>query len=264
MPSLFPGMDPYLEGSEWPSFHVNLGVEIARQLSPKVQPRYFALPHRRNVLDSEEVSLTETEDIYPDAAVVEAKRVAEQRVTALASASAATPAPLTLTTIVPVRLPLVWVEIRDVAERRLVTAIEILSPVNKHGKGRQDYLAKRERILVSTTHLLEIDLLRRGQRLPMREALPPAAYFVFLSRAGRRPKTGVWPIALSDALPTVPVPLLPEDADVTLDLQSALSRVYDDFAYHHILDYGKPPDVPLKGKDAEWAANVIQQAKSRA
>jgi hypothetical protein len=32
MPSPFPGMDPYLEGSEWTSVHAELSSEIARQL----------------------------------------------------------------------------------------------------------------------------------------------------------------------------------------------------------------------------------------
>ena len=34
MPSPFPGMDPYLEGSLWTSIHTQLGVEIQRLLMP--------------------------------------------------------------------------------------------------------------------------------------------------------------------------------------------------------------------------------------
>ncbi len=40
MPSPFPGMDPYLEGSLWTTFHFSLAAEIVRQLAPKVRPRY--------------------------------------------------------------------------------------------------------------------------------------------------------------------------------------------------------------------------------
>jgi len=36
MPSPFPGMDPYLEGSEWTSVHAELSSEIVRQLAPKL------------------------------------------------------------------------------------------------------------------------------------------------------------------------------------------------------------------------------------
>ena len=46
-----------------------------------------------------------------------------------------------------------------------------------------EYLSKRRRILLSTVHLLELDLLRQGQRLPMHDPLLPAEYFVLLSRA---------------------------------------------------------------------------------
>ena len=31
MPSPFPGMDPFLEGSQWTSVHTALSVEIARE-----------------------------------------------------------------------------------------------------------------------------------------------------------------------------------------------------------------------------------------
>ncbi len=38
-------------------------------------------------------------------------------------------------------VPLLGVEIRDVAQRRLVTLIEILAPVSKRGEGVRDYAA---------------------------------------------------------------------------------------------------------------------------
>jgi hypothetical protein len=34
-------MDPYLEGSEWVSVHAELSSEIARQLAPKLRPKYI-------------------------------------------------------------------------------------------------------------------------------------------------------------------------------------------------------------------------------
>src|SRR6266480_2219460 len=42
MPSPFPGMDPYLEGTYWMTFHTQMIAEIARQLAPKLRPRYLA------------------------------------------------------------------------------------------------------------------------------------------------------------------------------------------------------------------------------
>ena len=42
MPSPFPGMDPFLEGSTWMNFDGQLCAEIARQLGPKLRPHYVA------------------------------------------------------------------------------------------------------------------------------------------------------------------------------------------------------------------------------
>ena len=110
--------------------------------------------------------------------------------------------------------------------RQLVTRIEILNPLNKEGAGREDYLLDRAKWLQSPVHLLEIDLLRAGNRSV--HPLPAATYIILLSRALKRPWAEVWLIGLRDPLPTVPVPLLPEEPDLSLDLQLALSSVYDE------------------------------------
>ena len=232
MPSPFPGMDPYLEGSLWTSVHTQLAVEIARQLTPRLLPRYIPLTEQRFVMATPEAAGT---------ALIEA--------------------PLRMATVMAEPIPHVTVEIRDVGQRRLVTAIEVLSPTNKRGEGRDEYLAKRQQLLRSDAHLMEIDLLRSGERVPMAKPLPSASYFVFLSRARRRPMTEVWPIPIAGRLPTVPVPLLPGDADVPLDLQEALSSVYDAFGYAAVLDYGGPASVPLSAADAAWAKSLIDERK---
>ena len=103
-------------------------------------------------------------------------------------------------------------------------------------------------------HLIEIDLLRRGTRIPMREALPEGPYFAFLSRAENRPMTGVWPISLRETLPRIPVPLLPGDADVALDLQAAINQTNDAFGFDLELDYRMPPETVLDPDDRAWAA----------
>jgi len=254
MPSPFPGMDPYLEGSEWTSLHIELSSEIARQLAPKVRPKYIVRPARRFVMETWEDVAISTRDAHPDVNITPST----EREAPLQPAATAFTAPLEMVTVVPARIPHVTVEIRDVARRELVTAIEVLSPTNKRGEGYQEYLEKRRRILLSTAHLLEIDLLRNGRRVPMRDALPPAPYFVFLSRAERRPITQVWPIQLDMHLPTVPVPLLEEDADVPLDLQLAFRTVYDALGYDLSVDYTHPPEVPLEEDEATWVQEHLR------
>ncbi len=207
----FPGMDPYLEGQLWTTFHIQLAVEIARQLTPRLLPKYLAF--------------------------------ANQRVPTLVHHS--------------------WVEVRDQAGRELVTLIEILSPTSKRGEGHKEYLAKRNRILLSSAHLLEIDLLRKGKRVPITKPLPAGDYFVLLTRPNKRGETDTWPIHLSDPLPTVRVPLRDPDPDVPLDLQQAFTTIYELSPYGVAIDYSKPPDVPLSKAAAAWAAERIQFKRSR-
>lgn len=256
MPSPFPGMDPYLEGHEWTSFHAEFCVEIARLLRPTLQPRYLALTMRRSVTDTlDDLAITaKSDNIYQDVGVVERSPVP---LPSTGGGTVLLEPTLQVATIMPEMVPQYSVEIQDVEERRLVTLIELLSPTNKRGTGYEEYVEKRTRILLSMSHLLEIDLLRNGTRVPMKEAMPDSPYFIFLSRRQRRPMTDIWAVGLDQSLPTIPIPLLPEDKDVTLDLQQAFTNVYDSVRYDLLMDYTRPADVPLKGEDATWAAGLV-------
>ena len=93
----------------------------------------------------------------------------------------------------------------------------------------------------------------------MTEPLPRASYFAFVSRAGRRPTTEVWPTALTSRLPVIPVPLLPGDRDLDLNLQDVVSTAYDQFNLDLAVDYAKPPEVPLDPPEQEWANGRIAE-----
>lgn len=271
MPSPFPGMDPWLEGPEWAGVHGQLVAEIGRQLTPRLLPRYVARMQVWFAVDSPEddggheavavgaAHPARAEEVYPDVGVVRGS-AAE----AAAGQVAVFAPPLELETVMPQFAPQQCLEIRDVAERQLVAAIEVLSPWKKRGEGYEQYLERRLRVLRSSAHLIEIDLLRRGRRVPMRQALPDYPYFVFVSRAGRRPATEAWPAALRDPLPRVPVPLLRGDPDVLLDLQQALSNVYDLLGYAVSTDYGSPPRVPLEPADAMSAEQRVRDWRAPA
>jgi hypothetical protein len=161
------------------------------------------------------------------------------------------------------RIPLKTVEIWDAEHRRLVTAIEVLSPTNKRGEGRIEYAAKRQSIMRSDTHLIEIDLLRAGTRFPVDEPLPPAAYSVFVSRSNERPEVQVWPIALDGPLPSIPVPLLPEDADASLELQTAFATIHDFFRYDRLVNYAGSLTGPLTPEQAEWVEGRLRESGRR-
>jgi hypothetical protein len=113
-----------------------------------------------------------------------------------------------------------YLEIRDRASRELVTVMELLSPTNKVHH-REQYLRKRDRIFVSTAHLVEIDLLRSGHPMSAPDR-PECAYSVIVSRAERRPEADFWSVLLRSALPVIPVPLRAPDRDATQDLQALL------------------------------------------
>lgn len=244
--SPFLGMDPYLEGEMWLEFHDRLANQISQQLLPLLKPNYVALLSKRYVMDNLLLGIAEPPEksaIYPDVHVVKEAAVAAYPLSA----------PVELINPLPEEVPILSVEIRDVAERRLVTAIEIFSPVNKRGAGFREYLEKRTSILLTETHLLEVDLLRQGKRIPLIGNLPPAPYYLFLSRSNRRPRTEAWPISLRQPLPAVPVPLLPPDADVTLDLQAAVDACFALVGYERLLDYTQPPPPPdFNADDAAW------------
>jgi hypothetical protein len=80
-----------------------------------------------------------------------------------------------------------YLEIRTVPEQQVITVIEIVSPSNKLSReGREQYESKRLKVLGSLTHLVEIDLLRAGQPLPMK--VPSRNdYRILVSRSQHRP-----------------------------------------------------------------------------
>jgi hypothetical protein len=257
MPNPFPGMDPYLEGDLWITVHTDLCAEIARQLAPKLRPKYVALSTRRVVLASADETEWPGTHRFPDVGVLPSRPGAPPAAGAVAAA------PLFLPADVPEPIPHVSVEIRDVTERRLVACIEVLSPTNKRGPGREEDATKRFQILSGPAHLLEIDLLRVGTRFPTARPLPAAPYFVFLSRSGQRAVVEVWPIALEQPLPLVPVPLLPGDPDVPLDLQRALHTICDIIGYDDLIDYTQPPPGPLTEAELAWVEGQLRRSGRR-
>jgi hypothetical protein len=256
-------MDPYLEGEMWQEFHDRLANQISEQLMPLLSPKYVALLAKRYVFDRPALGvfdLTPDRIIYPDVHVV-ALPGAEPTAAPGGTRNALAEPTIELPSLLPEEVPLLSLEIRDIAERRLVTIIEILSPVNKRGEGARDYAKRRMELLKTRVHLLEIDLLRQGMRIQLAGEPPPASYYIYVSRWQRRPYTQIWTISLREPLPTVPVPLLPPDPDVPLDLQAAIQACFDLVGYERLLDYSSPPPSPdLEDEDAAWVAEILHAA----
>lgn len=263
MPSPFPGMDPYLEGPLWSMVHNSLIEEFARQLTPKLWPRYKVRPGERVVVSPPDpIESVAPRERLPDVALFKTEGgslpVSLDRPSAIGSAPIIrelleSPPPVVQT----------FIEIRSADGSQLVTAIEVLSPTNKRGSGAAEFALKRREVLASDAHFLEIDMLRDGERFPVSGPLPSVPYFVFLSRAELRPRIEIWPIPLDAPLPSVAVPLLAPDPDVILEMQLALQTVYDLYHYDADIDYSQPAPLPLSGEQADWADKLLRSSGRR-
>lgn len=259
MPSPFPGMDPYLEGYLWVDVHNALASKIRQQLAPQIQPAYAVRLEVYLVQDTTPES--EIGILYPDVEVLRQKSAVPASTGSLRSIEhgnlLVTPAPLTLPLLPPIDVRIPTVEIRDTARNTLITSIEILSPVNKREPGITPYRQKRQRLYDAGVHLVEVDLLRRGTRPFAHPRLPAVSYLVTLTRAQAQ-AVEVWPIALPNSLPVIPVPLRSPDADVPLDLAAALRDIYDEAFYNLSIDYREAPPKPvLADADLIWLETVL-------
>jgi hypothetical protein len=255
MSSPFPGMDPYLEDPvEWVSFHSRLIGVLDEMLSAGLRPHFYvAQPTAVYLIDPS--GTPRWPPIMPDVFVAGGP----------ARAAVVEDMPITAPTIVIARYPEEvrqrYLEIRHAGSRTVVAVIEILSPTNKAGKGAEDFDRKRQNVMASPVHWLEIDLLRSGQRFP--PIAGRSDYCVLLKRGGPPADDGdtefpTWFIDLRDPLPRVAVPLTPAFPDAALDLHAAFTTVYDRF-YAGRLDYASPPPPPpLQPADVVWAAERIR------
>lgn len=262
MPSPFPGMDPYIEDPEiWSDFHLDLAAEIRTRLNQVIQPNYVARLIPR--VTYELVEIGKTHRVHPDISVWQTQRTPKPHTE---TAVLIPPAPNVSTVKLEVPFRLASVEVRRTGTLELVTAIEILSPVNKQPSHDTygEYKRKRRELLRSATHLMEIDLLRGGQRPPLEEPVPQAPYYVTLSRGDRRPVVEVWPIMLQERLPMLPIPLLEPDPDVPLDLAAIVADVYERGGYATLIDYHRPPPPPkLAEADLIWVDDLLREQEIR-
>lgn len=249
MPSPFPGMNPFIEDRDlWRDFHANLASEIQRQLAAQIRPRYFVRLTPRRTYDTVELEIPRS--AYPDAAVLRDRETRE----AATVYAPVIEAPIQNRIDIEIEVEDFSLEIRD-EKSELVTAIEILSRSNKlrGHEAQTTYLKKRRGLLRQDVHLLEIDLLRGGERVPVLDPLPDAPYYIYLSRANKRPQIGVWAIQMQDKLPMLPIPLRKPDPDAVFDLQRAVDIIYDLAAYGETINYRQaPPPPPLSDANAQW------------
>lgn len=234
-------MDPYTESRHWwRGLHTQLIGKLSTDLLPPLlAPAYYVDAERSLQVLSEGLLFPDIEILHDIPAptvrpsgsglpVAEATLVVTETETDLAEEAEESA-----------------IFIREARSEQLVTVLELLSYSNKTGgeEKRARYLLKRQALLRSGTHLVEIDLLRWGQRiLP---GLPAASYHLVVSRADDRPYSRVWSFGLDQPIPPTPLPLLAPDEHVPIPLQEAFETVYQARRFRTRLDYTRDPEGPL-------------------
>lgn len=255
MPSPFPGMDPYLERpGRWPDLHRRLLAYISEVLQPQLRPKYIARIDER-------VELRPSgKKVVPDFLAIEPPRRLSETRTAYGALIADEPQTISGGDEER-RIP--FLELIHRATGNVITVIEVLSPSNKLGLGREDYLQKQEDLLNTACNLVEIDLLsgpavtfaRRFRVTTPRDW----RYIVSISRAQQLMQVEAYAIPLRERLPRCKIPLLPEDNDAVLDLPAVFTRCYDVGGYDLLLDYRQPPPVELSEAEEKWMAALLEE-----
>jgi Protein of unknown function (DUF4058) len=255
MPSPFPGMDPYLESPAfWSEVHNRLIVAIADDLAPKLRPRYRVAIEQRIYLSSPD----EMQLIVPDVTVTQ-QSIKPQNF-GVATIVAPVSQPISIELEMPEEMRESYLKVREVESGRVVTVLELLSPKNKQGgEGRSAYERKRQQTLASTTHFVEIDLLRRGRSFPLGQITRSAGYYVLVARGDRRPHGDLYSFGLRDFMPSFPMPLEGSDEEPMVMLQSLFDGVYDRAGFDLAIDYDRPMPKPLLSEeDSDWVEEVVR------
>ncbi|MEO0985294.1 MAG: DUF4058 family protein [Cyanobacteria bacterium J06639_14] len=257
MPSPFPGMDPYLENPEiWPEVHSRLIVAIADNLAPSLHPQYYAAIEKRTYLDTPEDSILIG---IPDISIT--SRTPERKIPSRTATTL--PQAEIVTLPLPEEVTERYLEIRDTQTSAVITAIEILSPKNKRsGQGRTTYLRKRQQVLMTQTHLVEIDLLRGQTSMPL-GTQTKTDYRILVSRSNTRPQAELYGFNLQQPIPAFPMPLKSGDVEPEINLKTILDAIYDRAGYSFRFDYQQPVKPALNEKNQQWVTDLINQSKSR-
>ncbi len=137
--------------------------------------------------------------------------------------------------------------------------MEILSPVNKRiGKGRQQYEDKRNHVLNTQTHLVEIDLLREGKPMMFLGQVPESDYRILVSRGDCRPQADLYAFDLQDPIPTFPLPLKEPSENVLVDLATLLQEIYEQGSFDLAIDYSQSPVPPLSSENNDWVDQLLK------
>jgi hypothetical protein len=268
MNSPFPGMDPFIEECGlWEDFHHHLVEKIGEQLADISPAQYLVRTGERSYLVLVESEGKEAYPFLPDVNIkAQGKKNPRKKPGSEPPVELAEDEPLTMCAFIAEEHGEAFVEIYEAeGDRRLVTCLEVLSPANKrrNSVGQEQYLRKRQSLLLEGVNLVEIDLLRGGERMPMLSPWPDCPYTLLVARAHKMQTCKVWRGHFRTRLPCIPVPLTKPDPDLALDLQPLIDGIYRRYRYAQSIDYSKPLKPALKGDDARWFRERLRERESK-
>jgi hypothetical protein len=254
----------------WGDFHFSLIAQVYQSLADAAPERYFVRAGERSyhVLIGSEGK--DDHPFMPDVKITtpeNGKKSKKKSGGAVVAEPATEDEPLTLRAFVAEEHRERFVEIYEADSeegfgQRLVTTIEVLSPSNKRPgtEGWEQYQSKRQSVLLSGVNLVEIDLLRGGQRPPMLDPWPKSPYTLLVARGVYRyQRCKVWRASFQRPLPEIPVPLADPDADIPLRLQSMIEAIYKRGRYGRSINYKKPLKPTLRGSEAAWVKTHLRE-----
>jgi hypothetical protein len=129
-------------------------------------------------------------------------------------------------------------------------------PPTRCSRGGPKYLRKRNAFLRQNVHIVELDLLLGGHRLPLRKPLPVGDYHYFVCRSDQRPDCQVYSWSLRDPLPSLPVPLRAPFPDLHFNLATLFTTAYERGRFGRRIPYRSPCPAPLSDNDRTWIDRV--------
>jgi len=252
-------MDPFIESCGlWEDFHTHLIEKIYDALAEIAPEGYAVRTGERSYVVLVQSDDEQSHSFIPDVGITLTSRLKSQtdlNPKSVVAESAGEFEPIEIRPFIEEEYRETFVEIRTAdTSQRLVTTIEVLSPSNKRqgSQGWNLYARKRQGILLSDVHLVEIDLLRGGQRMPMVDPWPTSPYVFLVARQYPAKNCKAWPAFALRPLPSIPVPLAKPDPDLMLDLQPMVEAIYRRSRYFLSIDYTKPPVPPLQPQESDW------------
>jgi hypothetical protein len=255
-------MDPFLE-RHWGDVHHSL-IQYARdQLQPWLPEDLVARVEQRVFMESGGGTIR---PIIPDVRVSQSYPETEEHPDALREGPGALAEPV-IFELDQVEITEGYIEIREGNRGKVITVIEFLSPSNKRaGAGQEKYQARQAEVLRSDASLVEIDLVRSGQRVL---ALPAddiptrfqKDYLACVSPGWKRRLRELYPFPLRKSLPLLPIPLRAQEPRVPLNLQALVDQAYAAGRYHK-LDYSLELEPSFSPEDIAWISSRLKVAAS--